>query len=86
MIGGHALRVSLVGDCAACGVTFDAADLRTVAGESYCRGCVPDESPTWVDPPTCRQCGAPLSPVAAMLGPTCGRCCRANHRAATGGR
>lgn len=37
------------------------------------------------DPPTCRQCGAPLSPVAAMLGPVCGRCCRANHRAVVGG-
>jgi hypothetical protein len=33
----------------------------------------------------CKQCGAPLNPVAVMLGPVCGKCVRANHRAAVEG-
>ena len=31
----------------------------------------------------CDQCGAPLNPVAVMLGPTCGACCRENHARVT---
>lgn len=27
----------------------------------------------------CTQCGAYLNPVAVMLGPVCGQCCRANQ-------
>jgi len=34
----------------------------------------------------CDQCGAPLNPVAVMLGPTCGACCRENHARACGGQ
>lgn len=32
----------------------------------------------------CAQCGKPMNPVARMLGPVCGACCKANHAAATG--
>ena len=32
----------------------------------------------------CKQCGAPLNPVAAMLGPVCGKCCRENHKRVAG--
>ena len=32
----------------------------------------------------CKQCGKPLNPVAAMLGPVCGECCRKNQKAVTG--
>ena len=35
---------------------------------------------------TCKQCGKALGPVDAMLGTTCGKCCRENHKAATGGK
>lgn len=31
---------------------------------------------------SCRQCGAPLNPVAVMLGPVCGKCVRDNHKQA----
>ena len=32
----------------------------------------------------CRQCGTPMNPAERMLGPVCGKCCRANHRAVAG--
>lgn len=31
----------------------------------------------------CAQCGAVQPGVAWILGPVCGACCRANHRAVT---
>lgn len=31
----------------------------------------------------CDQCGAPMNPVAVVLGPTCGTCCRENHARVT---
>ena len=34
---------------------------------------------------SCVQCGGPMNPVAVLMGPVCGRCCRENHRRATGG-
>jgi len=34
----------------------------------------------------CTQCGADMNPAAWILGPVCGKCCRANHRAVAGGR
>jgi len=30
--------------------------------------------------PVCEQCGKPLSPVEAMMGPVCEGCTRKNHR------
>lgn len=42
-LGGHALRIETVGNCAACGRGFVGDDLKLVAGEHYCRDCVPDE-------------------------------------------
>jgi hypothetical protein len=35
---------------------------------------------------SCRQCRGPMSPVAFMLGPVCGRCVRLNHARVTGRR
>jgi hypothetical protein len=45
-------------------------------------------SPTTYGAPgrSCTQCGAGMNPAEWILGPVCGRCCRANHRAATGRR
>ncbi len=34
----------------------------------------------------CKQCGAEMNPVAVMLGPVCGKCCRENHKAALAGK
>lgn len=34
----------------------------------------------------CARCGAPLNPVAAMLGPVCGACVRTRHAEAATGR
>lgn len=31
----------------------------------------------------CAQCGRDMNPVAIMLGPICGECCRENHKEAT---
>lgn len=28
---------------------------------------------------SCQQCGKPLDPVSAMMGPVCGTCTRENH-------
>jgi len=36
-----------------------------------------------VDTAKCEQCGEPLG-AEVFLGPVCGKCCRANHRKATG--
>jgi len=33
---------------------------------------------------SCKQCGAAMNPVEAMLGPVCGKCCKANHKRAAG--
>lgn len=33
--------------------------------------------------PACMQCGKPMNPAAAILGPVCGDCCRLNHWNAT---
>lgn len=30
----------------------------------------------------CVQCGEPMTPVDAMMGPVCGECARINHKAA----
>jgi len=30
----------------------------------------------------CDQCGKSMNPAERMLGPVCGKCCRANHKAA----
>ena len=32
----------------------------------------------------CKQCGADMNPVEAMMGLVCGRCCRRNQQIATG--
>jgi hypothetical protein len=32
----------------------------------------------------CQTCGVHLNPVAVMLGPVCGQCCRENNRLACG--
>jgi hypothetical protein len=32
----------------------------------------------------CAQCGVFMNPVGKMLGRVCGKCCRANHKAAVG--
>jgi RNA polymerase-binding transcription factor DksA len=32
----------------------------------------------------CERCGAPMNPAERMLGPVCGRCARALHRAVAG--
>ena len=61
----------------------EARQLRLSAGVVKVPGTevlalVPDRS--------CTQCGKDMNPAEWILGPVCGRCCRANHRAATGRR
>ena len=34
--------------------------------------------------PKCRQCGADMNPAERMLGPVCGKCCKANHAKVVG--
>jgi hypothetical protein len=46
---------------------------------SYVEGTLPVER-------NCDQCGRDMNPAEWMLGPVCGKCCRANHRAVAGGR
>lgn len=32
----------------------------------------------------CKQCGVPMNPIQAALGPVCGQCCRDNHKKVVG--
>jgi len=34
--------------------------------------------------PRCRQCGQPMNPIEAAMGPVCGECCKRNHERMTG--
>lgn len=44
------------------------------------------EDPTDRPQHHCEQCGKDMNPLGWILGPVCDECCKANHRAATGGR
>ena len=54
MISGHELRIGYSAECQACGGTYDDLELKTVAGEMYCRTCVPDPAPYVTVPDACR--------------------------------
>jgi len=36
------------------------------------------------DKKKCMQCGKPMNPIEWIMGPVCGKCCRANHKAVVG--
>ena len=40
-----------------------------------------DDPTTW---PTCEQCGRTMAPIAYLISVVCLRCCKRNHRRATG--
>ena len=66
----------------ACGTCGDILDEHWHTGTL----CIDAEVYAMVgDGPTCAQCGGPLGPVGAMLGPVCGTCARTNHRAMLAG-
>ena len=60
--------------CGVCG--------ETLPGSLVCPKCNEQNiSPN----PTCDQCGAPQSELERLvLGPVCGKCCRANHKRVMG--
>jgi hypothetical protein len=65
-------------------VSHDAGTLLDVAAHKITVNPGPAflyEVPALSERPKCRQCRQPLNPVSAMMGNTCGACCRANHRA-----
>jgi hypothetical protein len=45
-------------------------------------GSAPGEK---LEPPSCRDCGKTLNPVAVLVGPACGACVRARHAAVVHG-
>ena len=66
-------------------------DKKAIAGDDVCESCYADVKRSRVTEAiermsACAQCGAPMNPVERMLGPVCGKCCRANHKAVAGGR